>query len=207
MLLNLYLGPTTAPYARQLHHFQSSWSCLPPESLPITMSVAVEAVWIGSAARIPLFRDLMPTSLVGGPQPLHARQGREMQRYNQEGARLVAGYDSVWSIPPLLEHLCHHWVIIIHQQCLNFQYRSRLVSEHASACCRCIPVKVSEVDGKVDVSVLMITSRGGKGLVFPKVRTEPQHLCSRLATGPLSLDCIIYRPLPSGGCQYLAASC
>ena len=33
----------------------------------------------------------------------------------------------------------------------------------------CIPVRVSEVNGKVDVSVLMITSRGGKGLVFPKV--------------------------------------
>ncbi|KAL0035976.1 hypothetical protein WJX77_010059 [Trebouxia sp. C0004] len=65
----------------------------------------------------------MPTSLVGGPQPLHARQGREMQRYSQDGARLVAG---------------------------------------------CIPVRVSEVNGKVDVSVLMITSRGGKGLVFPK---------------------------------------
>ncbi|KAL0055343.1 hypothetical protein WJX82_010837 [Trebouxia sp. C0006] len=65
----------------------------------------------------------MPTSVVGGPQPLHARQGREMQRYSQDGARLVAG---------------------------------------------CIPVRVSEVNGKVDVSVLMITSRGRKGLVFPK---------------------------------------
>ncbi|KAL3133300.1 hypothetical protein ABBQ38_007179 [Trebouxia sp. C0009 RCD-2024] len=65
----------------------------------------------------------MPTNVVGGPQPLHARQGREMQRYNQDGARLVAG---------------------------------------------CIPVKVSKVNGKVEVNVLMITSRGGKGLVFPK---------------------------------------
>ncbi len=37
------------------------------------------------------------------------------------------------------------------------------------AMCSCIPVRVSEVNGKVDVSVLMITSRGGKDLVFPKV--------------------------------------
>lgn len=65
----------------------------------------------------------MPTNLVGGPQPLHARQGREMQRYSNDGARLVAG---------------------------------------------CIPVRVSVVDGRKDVRVLMITSRGGKGLVFPK---------------------------------------
>lgn len=35
---------------------------------------------------------------------------------------------------------------------------------------RCIPVKVSKVNGKIEVNVLMITSRGGKGLVFPKVR-------------------------------------
>ena len=57
------------------------------------MSVAVEAVWIGSpAAGVGhLIGGLMPSSLVGGPQPLHARQGREMQRYNQDGARLVAG--------------------------------------------------------------------------------------------------------------------
>lgn len=41
----------------------------------------------------------MPTSLVGGPQPLHARQGREMQRYNQEGARLVAGYVATTALP------------------------------------------------------------------------------------------------------------
>ncbi len=43
---------------------------------------------------------------------------------------------------------------------------------HKQAVCgmrSCIPVRVSEVNGKVDVSVLMITSRGGKGLVFPKV--------------------------------------
>lgn len=92
------------------------------------MSVAVEAVriHIGRSASVgvgSLISSLMPTSLVGGPQPLHARQGREMQRYSQDGARLVAG---------------------------------------------CIPVRVSEVNGKVDISVLMITSRGGKGLVFPK---------------------------------------
>ena len=57
--------------------------------------------------------------------------------------------------------------------------------------CSCIPVRVSEVNGKVDVSVLMITSRGGKGLVFPKVdiaskfhRDTPafiQSLCVLLA--------------------------
>lgn len=34
---------------------------------------------------------------------------------------------------------------------------------------RCIPVRVSKVNGKDQVDVLMITSRGGKGLVFPKV--------------------------------------
>lgn len=58
------------------------------------MSVAVEPVWIGSPAASlgHLIRGVMPTSLVGGPQPLHARQGREMQRYSQDGARLVAGY-------------------------------------------------------------------------------------------------------------------
>lgn len=58
------------------------------------MSVAVEPVWIGSPAAglDHLIRGAMPTSLVGGPQPLHARQGREMQRYSQDGARLVAGY-------------------------------------------------------------------------------------------------------------------
>jgi len=66
-------------------------------SLPtfsIGMSVAVEAVWIGSASAAgvgPYISGVMPTSLVGGPQPLHARQGREMQRYSQDGARLVAG--------------------------------------------------------------------------------------------------------------------
>ena len=58
------------------------------------MSVVVEAAWIRSAsvglATLPA-SDLMPTSLVGGPQPLEARQGREMQRYSQDGARLVAG--------------------------------------------------------------------------------------------------------------------
>lgn len=64
------------------------------------MSAAVEALWIGSPAGLGhLIRGLMPTSLVGGPQPLHARQGREMQRYNQEGARLVAGYVATVGLP------------------------------------------------------------------------------------------------------------
>ena len=65
------------------------------------MSVAVEALWIGSPAAGlgHLIGGLMPTSLVGGPQPLHARQGREMQRYNQEGARLVAGYVTTTGLP------------------------------------------------------------------------------------------------------------
>lgn len=39
---------------------------------------------------------------------------------------------------------------------------------------------MSEVDGKVDVSVLMITSRGGKGLVFPKVRSAQDHNSSAI---------------------------
>ncbi len=62
----------------------------------ISMSVAVEAVRIhisrsASVGVGSLISSLMPTSVVGGPQPLHARQGREMQRYSQDGARLVAG--------------------------------------------------------------------------------------------------------------------
>ena len=65
------------------------------------MSIAVEALCIGSPAAGlgHLIRGLMPTSLVGGPQPLHARQGREMQRYNQDGARLVAGYVATTGLP------------------------------------------------------------------------------------------------------------
>ena len=58
------------------------------------MSVVVEAAWNGSASvglNNPLVSGPMPHSLVGGPQPLQARQGREMQRYSQDGARLVAG--------------------------------------------------------------------------------------------------------------------
>lgn len=35
--------------------------------------------------------------------------------------------------------------------------------------CSCIPVRVSVIDGRKDISILMISSRGGKGLVFPKV--------------------------------------
>lgn len=33
---------------------------------------------------------LMPTS-VGGPAPISSRQGRDKQRYTEDGARLVAG--------------------------------------------------------------------------------------------------------------------
>lgn len=47
---------------------------------------------------------------------------------------------------------------------------------------RCIPVKVSKVNGKVEVNVLMITSRGGKGLVFPKVRYHLDIYVNPVAT-------------------------
>ena len=33
----------------------------------------------------------MPTSRVGGPAPTTARLGRELQRYSQDGERLLAG--------------------------------------------------------------------------------------------------------------------
>lgn len=33
----------------------------------------------------------MPTSKVGGPVPTHARQGRKLQRYGEQGERLLAG--------------------------------------------------------------------------------------------------------------------
>ncbi|KAK9838131.1 hypothetical protein WJX81_003166 [Elliptochloris bilobata] len=66
----------------------------------------------------------MPTSRVGGPAPTTARLGRELQRYSQDGERLLAG---------------------------------------------CIPVRVTSPSAGVDgIEVLLITSSGGKGLVFPK---------------------------------------
>ncbi|KIZ06398.1 hypothetical protein MNEG_1559 [Monoraphidium neglectum] len=65
----------------------------------------------------------MPTS-VGGPAPISSRQGRDKQRYTEDGARLVAG---------------------------------------------CIPIRYKGAPGCAgDVEVLLITSRGGKGWVFPK---------------------------------------
>ena len=36
----------------------------------------------------------MPTSRVGGPAPTTARLGRELQRYSQDGERLLAGCDT-----------------------------------------------------------------------------------------------------------------
>lgn len=66
----------------------------------------------------------MPSNLVGGPAPTSARQGRDKQRYTEDGARLVAG---------------------------------------------CIPVRFKGPSGRADdAEVLLITSRGGKGWVFPK---------------------------------------
>lgn len=60
--------------------------------------------------------------------PLYAREGREHQKYGDEGERLVAG---------------------------------------------CIPVRFKPgVAGPSGVEVLLITSRGGKGHVFPKVRVR-----------------------------------
>lgn len=61
---------------------------------------------------------------VGGPLPVVARQGRQQQKYGEDGARLVAG-------------------------CIPFRY-------------------LPDVPGPGGVRVLMITSRGGKGYVFPK---------------------------------------
>jgi len=62
--------------------------------------------------------------IVGGPPPLPAREGRENQRYSDNGERLVAG---------------------------------------------CIPVRCDPArPGPAGVRVLLVNSRGGKGLVFPK---------------------------------------
>jgi diphosphoinositol-polyphosphate diphosphatase len=61
---------------------------------------------------------------VGGPLPTAARQGREQQRYTNDGARCVAG---------------------------------------------CIPVRYGAIPSDPStVSVCMITSRNGRGYVFPK---------------------------------------
>ena len=118
----------------------------------------------------------MPTSLVGGPQPLHARQGREMQRYSQDGARLVAGYVATPGCLPVGARF---------RQCQNIAALKIYCRDSILVCCnRCIPVRVSKVNGKVEVSVLMITSRGGKGMVFPKVR---QRLGSWVTSGACAL--------------------
>jgi len=69
------------------------------------------------------YKRMMPHT-VGGPLPVVARQGRERQKYGEDGARLVAG---------------------------------------------CIPVRyLPDVPGLEGVRVLMVSSRGGKGCVFPK---------------------------------------
>jgi diphosphoinositol-polyphosphate diphosphatase len=49
-------------------------------------------VVLSSAIRLSLLdAPVMPSSRVGGPQPTFARTGRELQRYSEDGARLVAG--------------------------------------------------------------------------------------------------------------------
>ena len=108
---------------------------------------------------------MAPTS-VGGPLPTHSRVGREQQRYGIDGERLVAG----WVLCPGLHNQI--WGAGSHPQINKGssiqQPRQVLTEDHAA--CRCIPVRVSSAGcGPETVSILLITSRGGKGFVFPKV--------------------------------------
>ena len=73
-------------------------------------------------------RDSMPHT-VGGPPPTAARQGREQQKYTENGARCVAG-------------------------CIPIRFTSSASNNNPS--------------GAASARVLMITSRNGKGYVFPK---------------------------------------
>ena len=56
--------------------------------------------------------------------------------------------------------------------------------------CSCIPVRVSEVAGRREISVCMITSRGGKGLVFPKVTNEKVTGCLNASSCSCCLTCL-----------------
>ena len=88
------------------------------------------------------------------PAPEKARTGRDLQRYSTDGERLLAGCvphngKPSSSLPAFLHQL----------------------QLHTNLCCRrCIPVRTrSAADGVEGVEVLLVSSRGGKGLVFPKV--------------------------------------
>ena len=48
--------------------------------------------------------------------------------------------------------------------------------------CRCIPIRWKEGGTLEEVEVLMITSSGGQGLVFPKVRSSKAQLLSSAYT-------------------------
>lgn len=84
-------------------------------------------------------------SSVGGPVPIKAREGRQHQRYNTAGERLVAGY--VWLHIPHVVYNPHRWS-------------------------RCIPYRLrnTELPTVRDAQVLLVSSRGGKAWSFPKVR-------------------------------------
>ncbi|KAH7617995.1 putative Nudix hydrolase 13, mitochondrial [Nannochloris sp. 'desiccata'] len=111
---------TTNPY-QQRHHYSDKPSECPP-------LLAKPHRGHSSVHSRTYHRDTMPHT-VGGPLPTAARQGREQQKYTDNGARCVAG-------------------------CIPIRYSSSTVHNTPS--------------GAASARVLMITSRNGKGYVFPK---------------------------------------
>lgn len=90
-------------------------------------------------------------------QPLVARTGRSKQRYARSGARLVAG-------------------------CARGTRRDALLRRRSrsSAPRSCIPIRTAS-DGELEV--LMVTTRCGKGLIFPKARPSDRHPAGRRRSG------------------------
>ena len=88
---------------------------------------------------------------VGGEVPVAARQGRDLQRYGDQGDRLVAG--------------CVFCVLLA-------AFAAARLAESRGLGRRCIPIRVTrQASGHALIEVLLITSRnGGPGLVFPKAR-------------------------------------
>jgi len=109
---------TTNTYRRRHHHSKAECPALLAKPHRGHSSVQLKTY----------HEDTMPHT-VGGPLPIAARQGREQQKYTEDGARCVAG-------------------------CIPIRYSSS--TEHNTP------------SGAASARVLMITSRNGKGYVFPK---------------------------------------